>query len=227
MRGAIDERRRDMLKPSRAQRKTAQRKHAVNVLVVHQLHTTSPSDPDAAWRRLSHRFVSGSRDAASEPRRLETTYESRPSAPFHTCGNVVTRRSPVRCTQSVSYIGPDRKAQGRRGWPRNWQRCPNLGSRECQRLASPTFLLSSLKHLFSADSGNIRTPSRRTRVHANHPAIVFVIALPHFHTAPNSNASYDGQSIPILHGKQRETESPPWDSHKAQSPHLMRGARPQ
>lgn len=100
-----------MLKPSRAQRKTAQRKHAVTFWWFTSF-TTSPSDPDAAWRRLSHRFVSGSRDAASEPRRLETTYESRPSAPFHTCGNVVTRRSPVRCTQSVSYIGPGRKAQG-------------------------------------------------------------------------------------------------------------------
>jgi hypothetical protein len=57
-------------------------------------------------------------------------------------------------------------------------------------------MLSSLKHLFSADSGNIRTPSRRTRVHANHPAIVFVTALPHIHTALNPNASYDSSINP-------------------------------
>ena len=167
--------------------------------MVHQLHTTSPSDPDAAWRRLSHRFVSGSRDAASEPRRLETTYESRPSAPFHACGNVVTRRSPVLNLCRPSAMTARRKCvvvgQG------TGNIVPIWAVENVSVLHLLTFMLSSWKHLFSADGGNVRTPSRRTRVHANHPAIVFVTALPHFHTAPNSNASYDGQSIPILHGK--------------------------
>jgi hypothetical protein len=166
------------------------RKHAVTFWCLNSPQLSfHPGTRSCLETGLSHLFVSGSRDAASEPRRLETTYESRPSAPFHACGNVGD--SKISCTQSVSSIGHDRKAQVRRCWPRNWQHCPNLGSRECQRLASPNVHVVELEAPLLRGRRERQDTFSKTRVHANHPAIVFVTALPHVHTALNSNASHD------------------------------------
>ena len=74
----------------------------------------------------------------------------------------------------MSSIGLDRKAQVRRCWPRNWQHCPNLGSRECQRLASPDVHVVELEapllrgrrerqDTFSKDAGPRESPRNRFR----------------------------------------------------------------